>query len=58
MSKINHEYTRNIICPHCGYEHMDSWECGDSDDEFQCHHCEKTFGFEREVTVTYTSYKI
>ena len=57
MSEIDCENTVVIVCPYCGYEHLDSWECGESDDEFQCHHCEKVFAFESEVTITYSSYK-
>lgn len=51
------EDTRNIICPYCGYEHIDSWECNASDDEYICHRCSEIFGYEREVTVSYTSFK-
>lgn len=52
----NEQYgTSEIVCPWCGYEHSDSWECADSDDEFECAECGKPFSYTREVEVTYTS---
>jgi len=29
MSKIDHEYTNEIVCPWCGYEMSDSWDMSD-----------------------------
>lgn len=51
-------YTNNIICPYCGYEDMDSWECSDSEDEEICGNCGSTFSYERIVTVEYNSYPV
>lgn len=54
--KIEHEYTQEIICPWCGYEHGDSWEhLRDSDDNFQCNDCDKYFSYERDIEVTYST---
>jgi hypothetical protein len=47
----------HITCPYCGYEDRDSWEASDSDDEYQCGHCEKLFSYERVVDISYTSRK-
>jgi len=49
------EYEQNIICPCCGHENIDSWECGDSDDNHQCGQCGATLETERIVTVEYSS---
>lgn len=57
MSKIDNMFTEEIVCPYCGYEFKDSWECEDSDDEMYCEYCEKEFTYERHVEVTYCSYK-
>jgi hypothetical protein len=54
---IDHEFTDEIICPHCGYELGDSWECCDSG-EHECCECNGKFTHERDVTVTYSTEKI
>lgn len=52
--------TSEVVCPHCGHEHSDSWEIGHHSDsssvEMECHECEKKFSFERETDVTYNSF--
>lgn len=59
MTEIDHDMTHNAVCPHCGYEHGDSWELGSqsgSDSgETDCHHCEKPFTWSREIEITYTT---
>ncbi len=42
MKEIYHEYTDEIICPHCGEEMMDSWEYSE-DGEDECWECGKKF---------------
>ena len=49
------EYEQNIICPCCGYENTDSWECDDSEDNHECVRCGATLETERIVTVEYSS---
>jgi predicted RNA-binding Zn-ribbon protein involved in translation (DUF1610 family) len=61
--KINHEFTREVVCPHCGYEFSDSWELGpgkgDSEDiEVECGDCGETFICWRNITVNWSSAKI
>ena len=55
---VETDYTSEIVCPHCGYVHSDSWEAPDEDDEYQCGECLKTFAFRREIDVNYTSWKV
>ena len=50
-------YTDNIVCPWCGEEQSDSWECCDWDDECECDYCGKVFEYERNTEVTYSSRK-
>lgn len=50
------KYEANIKCPYCGWEDRDSWESGDSG-EMECGRCDKEFTFEREVEVTYSTWK-
>ncbi len=57
MTEIDHDNTREVVCPYCGYEEGDSWELPD-DGEHECGGCEKTFIYYRDVEVTYTSMKI
>lgn len=51
-------FTNNIICPYCGSEDGDSWEETQDWGEIECGNCYKTFYFEREISVTYTTTKI
>ncbi len=59
MPEIDHSYTREVVCPYCGYEFSDSWEfdsrnnCGVED----CGECGKEFSWVRDVEVTYTTEK-
>ncbi len=51
-------FTSEIVCPWCGHEQLDSWEMEDSDDECECNECGKAFAYERDVEVTYSSYRV
>lgn len=58
VEKFDTDYTDNIVCPYCGYEESDSLEhTWDYDDEYECENCGKTFSWERNVLVSYTSFK-
>ena len=52
---FEHEYTDEVVCPHCGYTHSDSWEMGEG--ERDCPDCEKPFTMSRDVTVRYSTEK-
>ena len=54
MSVIDHEYTREPICPYCGYEKRDAWELSD-DGETECGECEREYSFTRNVSVTWST---
>jgi uncharacterized Zn finger protein len=54
---IDHSYTEEIVCPHCGDEWQDSWECGDNDEFVECEECGKFFSYERDIDVTYSTKK-
>ena len=60
MTDIDHEYTRCIVCPYCGYEFRDSWEFNDTEhgQKVECQSCGKDFLLYVEVTVDYTTKKI
>lgn len=53
---FDHKYTDEVVCPHCGYTHSDSWEMGEGKSE--CSDCEKPFELERYVSVSYITAKI
>ena len=57
MSEIDHKYTREITCPHCGHALSDSWEFADEGREI-CDACGEKFSFERDVEVTYSTAKL
>lgn len=48
-------YTPEVKCPYCGYEHGDSWELPDNDDDYECPGCMSHFAYSRNVEVTYSS---
>lgn len=52
---IDHEYTREITCPHCGWVGGDSWERDDSGTEDDCAGCGLGFAWERHTEVTYVT---
>ena len=53
---FDHEYTDEVVCPHCGYEHGDSWDMRDGEQD--CSECGKPFVMERYTTVKYTTEKL
>ncbi len=58
MEEIDHEYTDEVVCPHCGLEASDSWEFLDWVDEHECGACGKLYTIERNIRITYTTTKI
>lgn len=59
MTKIDHDYTDEIVCPYCGTEFGDSWEtCPNTKKvEVDCDVCGKVFFAEAEFSVTYCTKK-
>ena len=55
--EIDHKYTDEIVCPHCGAEFSDSFEFDESG-ETDCYKCEKPFLYETHVEITYTTRKL
>jgi len=57
MTDIDHEHTQEIVCPHCGHEHCDSYETSKNEDgssgKMECDECGKVFTWECRVSVTY-----
>lgn len=45
----------DVVCPHCGHVHADSFEMHEG--PMDCHYCERSFEMTREVTVTYSTTK-
>lgn len=56
--EIDHEYTNEVVCPYCGYEHNDSYEYSEFDDEFECNGCSEIFIMERNIEITYSTKKL
>ena len=52
---IDHEYTKEIVCPYCGYEFSNSWEYDGECGEDQCSECDKYFQWTRNVSVDYST---
>jgi formylmethanofuran dehydrogenase subunit E len=54
---IDHEYTEEITCPHCGEIFTDSWEYSDSGTH-TCYECKGKFAHERNISIDYTTSKV
>ena len=61
MVDIDCKYTGEVVCPYCGYEHLDSWEYNlkhDGDNtEIECDECNKKFDVSLCVETAYVSNK-
>lgn len=59
MTDIDHEYTDEVVCPHCGHQHRDSYEFFGSGEEYsegvQCHRCERLFDASMQIKVSYST---
>jgi predicted RNA-binding Zn-ribbon protein involved in translation (DUF1610 family) len=56
--EIDHEYTKNIVCPYCGHENRDSWEVEPGQEDIgltECGSCEKSFYAYRNITIDYST---
>lgn len=49
------EVESEITCPYCKYQHRDSWEASDSEDDKVCGNCGSIFSYDRDVSVEYHS---
>jgi len=50
--------TNDIVCPHCGYEHIDfalNTQNLDKCNQYKCYNCGESFDVERHVQTTYTT---
>ena len=58
-AEIDHEYTSNPICPHCGQKESDAWELhlGDGDQVEQECDCGKSYIITCNVSVSYSTEK-
>ena len=56
---IDTDYTKEIVCPCCGYEFGDSWEYneGGSSQEIECVECGEGFLLDIDFDVTYSTRK-
>ena len=61
MSKeeIEHDYTKNLICPYCGYEDKDTWESGvdEGGELIDCQECGKEYFAVQNVLISYSTKK-
>lgn len=57
---IDHEYTKEIVCPYCGCEFTDSWEYSSDDEDLgliECYNeeCGKSFYAYRDIDISYVT---
>ena len=50
-------HTSEIVCPWCGHEFSNSYEFGSDTDDLICDECDNDLEYERDITVTYTTYR-
>lgn len=55
--EIDHHYTEEVICPHCGHQESDSQEYDDTQ-ETKCDQCGQCFLVERDISITYSTHII
>ena len=55
--EIAHKYQPELVCPHCGHKHSDSWDLSADDGTYECESCEEEFTYERIVTIEYSTSK-
>ena len=63
MEEHEHTFTKEVVCPWCGYEHGDSWERGSPNDlesygDDDCGRCGKKFAWHRDFSVWYNTEKV
>jgi transcription elongation factor Elf1 len=58
MEELDTEFTDELTCPHCGYEHSDAWELSENDGEISCDRCSEEFSFVRNISISYTTKKL
>jgi transcription elongation factor Elf1 len=60
--EIDHDFTHEITCPHCGQEISDSWELSGNEDgqsgTEECQECGKSFEWCCSVSVSYSTEKL
>lgn len=62
--QIDCSFTRDVVCPYCGYEFKDSYELfefynshGEDNVDVECDECGKEFNAYRHITIDYSSHK-
>ena len=59
--EIDHEYTRDIVCPYCGHKIEDSCDYIDANGQYYeigCPGCEETFLAMGEIKIDYSTEKL
>jgi len=56
--EIDHDYTEEITCPHCGYAMSDSWEMDSDGGTHDCGECGGEFRYSQDVTIRWSTEKV
>jgi predicted RNA-binding Zn-ribbon protein involved in translation (DUF1610 family) len=59
--EIDHRYTDQVVCPHCGNKHEEGYEIVPPEDEcadFDCEECGKEMSVCRIIDIRYSTKKI
>lgn len=54
----DYEYTSQPYCPHCEQMQSDPWEVNGGEEgycEVECEHCDKSFGFTRHISESFST---
>lgn len=57
MEDIDHEYTHDPVCPHCGYKMIEAWELPQEcyQIEVDCGKCDKPYLVTQHITIKYST---
>ena len=56
-NKINHEYTKHVVCPHCGYIDTEITEMFFDNETLRCENCGKEFGCTAHTETLFVTFK-
>jgi transcription elongation factor Elf1 len=60
-NEIDTDYTDEVVCPHCGHEHSDSWEYNLTEQDYgalECAECGEMFEATLNKSISYSTRKV
>ena len=57
-NKIKHEFTEHVVCPYCGWIHLDIDDLYGDSGKIECEKCGEKFTWERFTYIDYSTQKL